>query len=445
MGNLKTDQNALRNVLRAHYPLIGVLIGTFLVSASFGPYSNWDAAVEFEAASNVVTKGFPVISTGYIINQPPFGFYIDAFIFKIFGVSYATGVSIITLFALGSVFLVYEIGSILYGKKTGLLAAALFGLVPWQVFMSHAFLIDVQCLFFSLLYLLVGIWAIQKSSMKLLLVSGTIFAVALLTKLFSVFMLVPLLLFLYFERSRGFKLTPKKIALFLLPTLILQAIWYGGFANQNFFGVYFNSDFTHPIETGAPSILFIPRLLAESMGWFLIIGAIFSLLLSIWQRKLFTSVLLSDFICATTILGILGLNILLVIGFNLNVPYVSAFKYTYQALPLFCCLAASLATKSHSLFKFHIHEGKNHMLASLVATIGLALMSASIVENMIFLYTYAGTELVIFRVDEATGYPFKLFSPILETSYAHAIQLAAFFMIAFSILLPLIINKRLQK
>ena len=444
MGNLKADLNALRNVLYVHYPLIGVLIGTFLVSASFGPYSNWDAQLEFEAASNVVTKGLPYISTGYMINQPPFGFYIAASIFRIVGLSYAKGVNIITLFGLGSVFLVYEIGSTLYGKKTGLLAAAFFGLTPWQVFMSHAFLVDVQCLFLSLLYLLVGIWAIRKNSMKLVLLSGTIFGFALLTKLFSVFMLIPLVLILYFERSRGFKLTPKKTALFLLPTLILQSVWYGGFANQNFFGVYFNSDFTHPVKIIAPSILFLPRLLTESMGWFLIIGAIFSLLLSISQRKLFPNALRSDFICAATIFGVLGLNFLLVVGFNVNAAYVSAFKYTYQALPIFCCLAASLAIKSYSLFKFHFQKGKNHILASLATTIGLAVISASIVENMIFLYTHAGTELIFFRVDMATGYPFQLFSPILETSCAQAIQLTAFFFIAFSLLLSLIINRRFK-
>jgi hypothetical protein len=56
------------------YQLIGVLIAAFLVLASTGTYTNWDSQLEFEAASNVVTRGFPFLSTGLMINQPPLGF-----------------------------------------------------------------------------------------------------------------------------------------------------------------------------------------------------------------------------------------------------------------------------------------------------------------------------------------------------------------------------------
>jgi hypothetical protein len=162
------------------------------------------------------------------------------------------------------------------------------------------------------------------------------------------------------------------------------------------------------------------------------------LLLSAWQRELFKNILRADFLCATTVFGILGLNFLLVIGFNLNVPYISAFKYSYQALPMFCFLAASLATKCYAVLKAYGGEGKTHLLALLVAVAGLAVMSASMVENMVFLYTHAADEVVLFSVDAVTGYPFKVFSAISENTYVPVIQLAAFHLIAFSLLLPLI-------
>jgi 4-amino-4-deoxy-L-arabinose transferase-like glycosyltransferase len=331
-------------------------------------------------------------------------------------------------------------GSLFYGKRTGVLAAAFFGLTPWQVFISRTLLIDVQCLFFSLVYLYVGILAIRRNSVKLVFVSGMFFAVALLTKLFSVFMLIPLLLVLRFERLQGFRLTRKKMGLFILPVLISQSVWYLGFANQNFFAVYFNGDFLHPMQAAAPSIFFLPQMLTEALGWFLLGAAIFSLILSVWQRELFKNVLRPDCLCAVTVFGILGLNFLLVIGFNLNVPYISAFKYSYQALPMFCFLAASLANKCYAVLKAYGGEGKTHLLALLVAVAGLAVLSASMVENMVFLSTHAADEVVLFSVDAVTGFPFKVFSAVSGNTYIPLIQLAAFHLIAFSLLLPLIIR-----
>ena len=171
------ERNNFRTFLRMHYQLIGVLIAAFLVLASTGTYTNWDSQLEFEAASGVVTRGFPFLSTGLMINQPPLGFYLDAPAFQTFGLSYTVGVSFITAFGLGSIALVYALGTLLYGKKTGLVAAAIFGITPWQVFMSRIFLIDVQCLFLSLLYLLVGILAVRRNSEKLVLVAGVVFGV----------------------------------------------------------------------------------------------------------------------------------------------------------------------------------------------------------------------------------------------------------------------------
>ena len=56
-----------------------------------------------------------------------------------------------------------------------------------------------------------------------------------------------------------------------------------------------------------------------------------------------------DLLCVATIAVISGLNLLLVLGFRLTVPYVSVFKYTYLALPFLCLLAASIADKGAGL------------------------------------------------------------------------------------------------
>ena len=244
------ESKSFRVFLGEHYQFIGVLIGVFIVLASMGGYTNWDAQTEFEAATSVVTKGFPYVTGGLMIDQAPFAFYMTAPALLLFGLSYVNAVSFVTLTGLGSVVLVYLLGVVLYGKRSGLVAAALFGLVPWQVFMSRIYLIDAQYLFLGLLFLLVGVLAVKRNSDKLIAVSGLLFALAFLTKLFAVFVLVPFLLVVLLKRKDSdFKIKPKKALIFLIPSIILQVVWFGVFANQHFFGVYVPSDFTHPLQS----------------------------------------------------------------------------------------------------------------------------------------------------------------------------------------------------
>ena len=201
------DTKSFRFLASEHYPIFGVLLGALFVVLSTSTYTNWDAQLEYQAASSVVTQGFPYVANGLMINQPPLGFYMDVPAFHAFGLSYLNGVGVVTAFGFGCVVLVYALGALLYGKGTGLVAAALFSIVPWHVYISRIFLIDNQSLFFSLLFLIAGILALRKNSQKLTLAAGIFFAMALLTKLFAVFTLVPMLLIILLQRKEtGFKL-----------------------------------------------------------------------------------------------------------------------------------------------------------------------------------------------------------------------------------------------
>jgi 4-amino-4-deoxy-L-arabinose transferase-like glycosyltransferase len=438
LGSLEVERKSFRTLLGAHYQLIGVLLGAFLVAVSTGTYANWDSQLEFEAASSVVRRGFPFVTTGLMINQPPLGFYMDAPVFQAFGLSYVNGVGLVTVFGLGCVVLVYVLGALLYGKRTGLVAAALFGIVPWHVFMSKIFLIDSQCLFFSLLFLIVGVLAVRKNSQKLLLVAGVVFAVALMTKLFAVLMLVPLLLIIYLKRKEGgFKLTLRNALIFLVPSFVLQAIWFGGFANQNFSGVYFSSDFTHPVLVADPSLLFLPIILVKSTGWFLFAAGLFSLGLSFFYRKVFAKTVWLDAVCVGTIVAVAGLDLFFVFGLHLIVPYVSAFKYNYLALPFFCLLAASLAAKSGLLIGSMEWKEKIHLIRPIIVGVGLVLLFASMLESTLFLNKWSG--FVAFGVDSVTYYPFNVFSGPMY-GYFQAFHYAAIVLMVLSIMLPFIVS-----
>ena len=140
----------VRKLLIDNYSLLAILIGVALISVSIGPFGNADTEWEYEAALGVMRWGMPYASTfGNMINQPPLGFYIEAVFFTFFRASIGTGVVLVTLMGLGSIIALYKIGDVLYGKATGLAAVALFALSPWELVLSRAFLIDVQCLFLA--------------------------------------------------------------------------------------------------------------------------------------------------------------------------------------------------------------------------------------------------------------------------------------------------------
>jgi 4-amino-4-deoxy-L-arabinose transferase-like glycosyltransferase len=430
------ELKSFRAFLFAHYQLIGVLIASLIVLASMGTYTNWDAQTEFEAASSVVARGFPYVTTGLMIDQPPFAFYMTAPFMQLFGLSYANGVGFVSALGLGCIALVYALGTTFYKKKTGLVAASLFGLVPWQVFMTKTYLIDVQYMFLGLLFLLIGIYAVKRNSENLLAVSGVLFALAFLTKLFTIFLLVPLLLMVLLKgKESGFKLSLRKILIFLAPSIIFQAIWFGGFANQHFFGVYVASDFTHPDLIANPSLMFLPRIFVESGGWFLLAAAVFSLVLVVSYRRLFAKTFWMDAIFVITILVVVGVDLSLVFGRHLLVPYVSAFKYNYAALPFLCLLAASLVNKGELLLG---STGKRK-IKMFLAGFGLVLLSASLVESAFFLNHTKPYPLIDFKVDYGGHYfPFYVLTPV--GSYFQESHYIAIAIIALSFAAPFLLN-----
>jgi hypothetical protein len=268
-------------------------------------------------------------------------------------------------------------------------------------------------------------------------VSGVLFALAFLTKLFSIFLILPLLLMVLLKgKESGFKLNLRKILIFLAPSFIFQAIWFGGFANQHFFGVYVASDFTHPDLIANPSLAFLPRIFVESAGWFLLAAAIFSLVLAVSFRRFFAKTFWVDAVFAITILAVVGVDLGLVFGRHLLVPYVSAFKYNYAALPFLCIIAASLADKGKLLLA---SAGKIKIKLFLVG-LGLVLLSASLVESVLFLNHTQPFPLIDFKVDYVGHYfPFYISTPV--GSYFQEAHYIAIAIIALSFAAPVLLNK----
>lgn len=369
---------------------------------------------------------------GDMINQPPLGFYIEAAFFKIFGLSFNNGVVLITLLSLGCIFLVYKLGEVLYGKSTALLAAALFAFNPWQLTLSRSFLIDVPCLFFSLLCLLVGIHAIRRDSEALFLVSSILFAVALLTKFFAVFVLIPLSLF--YLRYRQKKLSHIfTVAAYFLPTLLVFFFWYDVIWGRGLLYGESHTTFTHDDFVNfnpanfTPSYFFVGNFLLEAVGVFFLIAAALSLFVYLLRRDLFKKILPFDLMCLATSIAVISVNTFLGAGLNLSFPYNNAVKYNYQALPYMSLIAASLLPKCAILFDWLKAKKKLIILLFSITLVGLALLGIALFLNMHYISYLSTTDHIVFRVDRtrSAGYSFVNSSPITN-SFPLAIQYLGF-------------------
>jgi 4-amino-4-deoxy-L-arabinose transferase-like glycosyltransferase len=403
------DTKPLKAVITNHYPLLIVLIASWLLSASMGTYTNWDAEKEYEAAASILTRGFPYVSSGLMINQAPLCFYTTAAAMQFTGEGYINGVAVVDVFGLGCVAAIYALGAVLYGRKTGLVAAALFGFVPWHVFLSRIYLIDNEYLFFSLVFLAVGALAVRYKSEKLVLAAGIIFGLSLMTKLFAAFALVPMALIIYVNQREGgvFRLTRRNLAIFVTPTLVLHAVWYGLFANQQFFGVYFNSDFTHPNRVANPILAFVPITMVDSAGVFLFAAAGLAVAFGLIYRRKLARFLRLDAVLLLSIAFVVAVNMFMAVVLHSNPAYISAVKYSYLALPFFCVLAASVIDKGRVLWQETGKTGR--WIVALLVGVGAALVLASLIESTLFLnewYPFAA-----FGVDTVSYFPFFLNTP----------------------------------
>jgi 4-amino-4-deoxy-L-arabinose transferase-like glycosyltransferase len=411
-GNM-FDNVHLKTFLSENWPILSILVGYLLVALSIGPYYNGDVGWELDAVKGVMKYGLPYTNGFYLMDQPPLGFYIQAALFKGFGVSISNGTFLVTLFGLGCAILVYLIGKAVYNKTTGFFAALLFAFTPWHLIMSRIMLIDVPCLFFSLLSLFVGITAVKKGSLKLFVVSGFIFAAAFNTKLYAVYSLIPLLGYFLYCSPKRIKRMALWFAAFVIPSLVFSYLWYQTITGLGLLSIFGHTDFNVDNPSGfVPTYFFATNfLVGYGIGWFFVDAVVLSLLVYLIQRPFFRNFLVFDTICLAVIVSALCINTVLGAALDLKAPFLDAFKYDYQTLPFFSFLAASLISKGFVLFNSAKTKLKiTKILFYTVGGIGIVLVVASIFYNMRFANLFSNADYLIFRVEPGVDVGYSLFN-----------------------------------
>lgn len=132
---------------------------------------------------------------------------------------------LVTVFiSLGSIILIYFISRRYFGTVTALLAAALFGFLPYSIYYSRVVLPDPLLVFFSLgMFYFLDRWIMENTKKTLIL--GLLFSMgAFLTKPVAVFYLLPLV-YTYYRKEGKFWPVPKRYWLFGLAAFVPFLVW----------------------------------------------------------------------------------------------------------------------------------------------------------------------------------------------------------------------------
>lgn len=182
----------------------------------------------------------------YYLHHPFLQFYLLAFSFKIFGFSHWVGYLPSFVFSLGSVILVYRLGSVISSKKTGLLAAAFFTLMPIITVYGVKQAGFEQGVLFSSLGVIYYFVKYFKEEKKKYLVYIGIYSFLGIAIDWGILYLLPafiLSLFLFSEKKKQFNALLVYLVLVFLGTLGFFLIVYRVFGNFE--------DFISQIQTRA--------------------------------------------------------------------------------------------------------------------------------------------------------------------------------------------------
>lgn len=204
-------------------------------------HHSWRQADTAAVARNFIKEGFdllrpridnmaPVASPG--LENPNRYFFTDfpiynglvALFYKFFGVKESLA-RLVSIFAsCGTVVFIYLLTRRILGKKTAVLAALFFAVLPYSVFFGRIILPEPTMLFFStgMLYFLYE--AVRRGRLVYFFLAALFSALSLLVKAFAIFLILPAL-YLFWQKKKLKILTDPKIFIFLALTLTPLALW----------------------------------------------------------------------------------------------------------------------------------------------------------------------------------------------------------------------------
>lgn len=167
-------------------------------------------------------------STGgfYSGSHPPLLIWIGYYVSLVTGLNSPTLKLIIFLFSLGSLLVLYKLGSKLFDKKTALLAVLIFSsTIIFNVF-SKRFQFDMPYTFFILLSVYLLVLFNETKSKKYLYLTGLVFGLCLMVKILVGIFIPMIFLASYFFIRKKVNYSLKDIIVVTLIGIIIAAPWH---------------------------------------------------------------------------------------------------------------------------------------------------------------------------------------------------------------------------
>jgi len=195
-----------------------------------GEFQSWDECLYLIRADACFGKGLwwdqSSVALGgfYSASHPPLAIWIYAVVREVFGTSVFMSRLPSAVALLGAIIFLYKLAQELTNTRTALLSASIFGCSQSLIWFGEHAQLDSFLLCFSLAALYCSIKAIDQSSFKYSVISGLLFAAALLSKFLLAFYALPFFLLLPYVRNKRQGLWKILIALFIGSGV--AGIWY---------------------------------------------------------------------------------------------------------------------------------------------------------------------------------------------------------------------------
>lgn len=266
-----------------------LLFALFVYKLDYTALFSYDEAWYGEIARNLVStqNPFALLYNGTVFSDhPPFGFMLMAVPIALLGSTEFSVRLTSVILGVGCVALMYLLGKKMGGRVVGVSAAAILLSCMWFVFRTRSGNLDVPFLFWQIL----TVYLLLSENRKSIFWAALSFAALILTKTLVGLGLIPVILFILWQKRRKIEKKQIFLALILISLCVLPWYVFNHLRDDNFLRHHFFEIGTRGNDNsyGLDSITTNLRYLAIGIGkWFkvFLVASLFGAIVFLREKK----------------------------------------------------------------------------------------------------------------------------------------------------------------
>ena len=387
--------------------LIFILVFTVLVMIELAYMGiQWDEITHLNGGSLLLRGEYQEYFASYAFYPPIFDL-TTASLFGIIGISVFTARLVSVIFAILSLIIVFEISNKMYGQKTALISAILFGVMPGFVWLSRVAMIETMLVFFftTSMYFFFNWMSFHKNND--LILSGLMLGVGFLVKYQMIIAGLIMLTSIFMLGRDYLKTKLSRIPLLLLAVALVVIPWI--FVSYQIYASGMLDQWIYAIGIGNPE---------KSLYSVRFPMPIFYFIEMTWPYENVHPISLFLYLIGLGGLGLFSLRrkfedkfLLIWFGVVFTFFTIIANKHWRYVIPLFPVLAISASNLIISIYsriqkslKASQINRRNKQGIKIVAIIFALLMAVSVFLSCLDAYSWVEKDQIQVQVGEATNY-----------------------------------------